>query len=66
MHDWHSFTIWLGALFVILPAVVGGTIGFALYRRKIGTGGAALQVAIGGAIIGAAAGGGLALLLLAY
>jgi hypothetical protein len=66
MHDWYGFTIWLGILFVVLPALVGGAIGFALYRRKFGGGGASLQGIIGGAVIGAAAGGGFAVLLLAY
>jgi len=66
MHDWYGFAIWLGTLFVVLPALVGGAVGFALYRRKFGGGGASLQGLIGGVIIGAAAGGGLVALLLAY
>lgn len=66
MHDWYGFAIWLGVLFIVLPALAGGAIGFALYRRKLRGGGASLQGIIGGAVIGAAAGGGLAVLLFAY
>lgn len=66
MHDWHGFTIWLGILFVVLPALVGGGLGFAIYRRRLGGGGASIQGLIGGVFIGAAVGGGLAVLLLAY
>ncbi len=66
MHDWHGFTIWLGILFVILPAIAGGSIGLALYRRKLGGGGATIQGLFGGAVIGAAIGVGLAVLLLRF
>lgn len=66
MHDWHGFAIWLSVLFVALPALVGGGLGFALYRHKFGAGGASLQGLIGGAVIGAAAGAGLAVMLLRF
>lgn len=66
MHDWYGFTIWLGILFVILPALVGAGVGFTVYRRKLGGGGASIQGILGGAVIGAAAGAGLAVLLLRF
>jgi len=65
MHDWHGLAVWLGILFVIVPALAGGMAGFVLYRRKRG-GGASLQGLIGGAVIGAAAGAGIAVLLLRF
>ncbi len=65
MHDWHGVAVWLGILFVIVPALAGGGAGFVLYRRKRG-GGAGLQGLIAGAVIGAAAGAGIALLLLRF
>lgn len=66
MHDWHGIAVWLGILFVIAPAIAGGVVGFVLYRRKLGRGGASLQGVIGGAIIGAALGAAIAVLLLRY
>lgn len=66
MHDWHGFAVWLGILFVVLPALVGGGVGFAVYRRKLGGGGASIQGMLGGAVIGAAAGAGIAVLLLRF
>jgi outer membrane lipoprotein SlyB len=66
MHNWHGIAVWLGILFVIVPALAGGVLGFVLYRRKLGRGGASLQGVISGAIIGAAAGAGIAALLLRY
>jgi hypothetical protein len=66
MHDWHGIAVWLGILFVIVPALAGGVVGFVLYRRKLGSGGSSLQGLIGGAVIGAAAGAGIAVLLFRY
>jgi hypothetical protein len=66
MHDWYGFAIGIGILFVILPILVGGGLGFLIYRRKFGKSGANLQGIIGGAFIGAAIGAALAVFLLGY
>jgi hypothetical protein len=66
MHDWHGFAIWIGVLFVVLPAVVGGGFGYLFYRCKFRAAGACLKGVIEGAVIGAAAGGIFLVISLGY
>ena len=66
MHDWHALAVWLGVVFVVLPMLAGGVLGYALCRRAGWSGGRRLRAIIAGAVFGAAAGAALTTVWFGY
>ena len=66
MHDWYGVQNGILLIFVVLPALVGGAVGYVIAKRGNHLLGTRLRLILFAAVIGAAIGAASAIALLQY